>query len=71
MVAALTTYKFGLKEDSPVIMKPMFMARNGKLAGIINSMTYVPKIMNGLKIAPGLNSIIYSLVDNRKTNGQR
>lgn len=71
MVVSLVTYKFGLQEKSPEIIKPVFMARMGKMLSILNELSHAPKIMNGLELAHNLQTIIYSLKDNRKTNGHR
>ena len=71
MVVSVLAYKFGLEEKSPEIIKPVLMARMGKLYSILNELSYGPKIMPGLELAPNLNSIIFSLKQNCKTDGHR
>ena len=71
MVPAKTTYKFGLREKAPSILKPMLIDREGKMLSILRQFAFVPKLMSGSTVNENFNSIIFSIKDNRKSDGKR
>ena len=71
MIPAKTTYKFGLREKAPAILKPMLMDREGKILSILRQCSHVPKLMSGVELNEKYNTIIYSLKDNRKSDGRK
>ena len=71
MVPSQTTYKFGLREKSPSIIKPMLMDREAKILSILRQLAFVPKLMTGSVLNDRFNSIVFSLKDNRKSDGRR
>ena len=71
MVPVKTSYRFGLREKAPSILKPMLMDREGGMLSILRQMAFVPKLMTGVELKSKFNSIIFSLKDNRKSDGQR
>ena len=71
MVPVKTTYKFGLRERAPVITKPMLMDREGKMLSILRQCAFAPKLMTGIELNDKFNSIIFSIKDNRKSDGRK
>ena len=67
----MVTYRIGLKDNPVDIIKPIFTAREAKVPKMLNELAYVPKIMPDTELHSSLQTIIFSLKDNRKSEGRR
>ena len=71
MVPSLVTYRVGLKDNPVEIKKPIFSAREASIPKILKELAHVPKTMQDTELHSSLQTIIFSLKDNRKSEGRR
>ena len=71
MIPSKVTYKLGLRENAPEIVKPILNARDVTIPKMANEFAYVPKMMQNMELNPEFATIIYSLKNNRKSAGRR
>ena len=70
-ISAKISYQIGLGEGAPVINKAMLVARDATINNMINELSYLPQLMTGAVVEESHNSILFSLLDNRKSEGRR
>ena len=67
----MITYRIGLKDNPVEITKPIFSAREATVPNILKELAHVPKLMPETELHEALQTIIFSLKDNRKSEGRR
>ena len=70
-ISAKVSYQVGLGEGAPIINKAMLVARTATMQQMIDELAYLPKLMTGAVVQESHNTILFSLLDNRKSEGRR
>ena len=71
MVPVKLTFKIGLGETVPEIVKFLLVSKNAKVADMVKEWAYIPKIMQDAVLNDRFNLMIFSLLENKNTQAKR
>ena len=71
MIQTKVTYKWGVSEIAPEIEKCILMGRKALVTDVMDELTFVPKTMNGVTVSQNFWTVVYSIKNNRKSQGRR
>ena len=65
------TYRVGLGELAPEIVKYFLVAPQASVKSVMQQMAYPPKLMRGAQLQDDHDTLLFSLKENRKSEGRR
>ena len=65
------TYKVGIEESAPKIVKHYLISPQATMKTVMKQLTYPLKLMKGAQLQDNLDTVIFSLKENRKSDGRR
>ena len=71
MVVVKVTYRIGLGENAPEIVKYFLVTPQASIKTVMKQLAYPPKLMKGAQLQEDHDTMIFSLKENRKSEGRR
>lgn len=71
MLVVKVTYKVGIEENAPKIIKHYLISPQASMKAVMQQLTYPLKLMKGAQLHDNFDTVIFSLMENRKSEGRR
>ena len=71
MLVIKVTYRVGLGESAPEIVKYFLVAPQASMKQVTQQLAYPPKLMRGAQVQADHDTLLFSLKANRKSEGRR
>ena len=71
MLVVRVTYRVGIEETAPKIVKYYLIAPQAATKHVMQQLTYPLKLMKGAQLNDDMDTVLFSLKENRKSMGRR